>query len=157
MDWIYLFASFSGRISRFPFWVCVGILVVVEFASTWLAYRIEGETLENMINLELAGGDRLSNILALVFTYPEFALAVKRSNDRNLSPWVIGVFFAINVALNLFVILNGAIDPQNQANQIIFLPYALLLLVLIVELGFRRGTEGPNRFGPDPLANTMRQ
>jgi uncharacterized membrane protein YhaH (DUF805 family) len=28
----------------------------------------------------------------------------------------------------------------------------LLALVLIVELGCRRGTDGPNRFGPDPLA-----
>jgi uncharacterized membrane protein YhaH (DUF805 family) len=32
------------------------------------------------------------------------------------------------------------------------LPFALLAVVLIVELGFRRGTIGPNQFGPDPLA-----
>jgi hypothetical protein len=31
-------------------------------------------------------------------------------------------------------------------------PVAVLGLVLLVELGFRRGTVGPNPNGPDPLA-----
>ena len=26
-------------------------------------------------------------------------------------------------------------------------------IALLVELGFRRGTPGPNQYGPDPLAN----
>jgi uncharacterized membrane protein YhaH (DUF805 family) len=88
----------------------------------------------------------------LAFTYPEFALAVKRSNDRNLSPWVVGFFFAFDVALGLLTLSSGAMDPDNPVNQIIIISFGLFLLILIVELGFRRGTEGPNRFGPDPLA-----
>ena len=32
------------------------------------------------------------------------------------------------------------------------LPYLLLGLALLVELGFRKGTTGPNQYGPDPLA-----
>jgi uncharacterized membrane protein YhaH (DUF805 family) len=88
----------------------------------------------------------------LAFTYPEFALAVKRSNDRNLSPWVVALFFAGNVALDLFTLFNGAIDTSDPVNGIILIPFALLGLVLIVELGFRPGTSGPNRFGPDPLS-----
>jgi uncharacterized membrane protein YhaH (DUF805 family) len=137
--WTYLFTSFQGRINREPFWIACGILAAIEIACQWLAYRIEGE--------------RLTTIVDLAFTYPEFALAVKRANDRNLSSWVVGLFFAGNVALDLFTLLNGAIDTANPVNGIILVPFALLGLALIVELGFRRGTSGPNRFGPDPLAD----
>jgi uncharacterized membrane protein YhaH (DUF805 family) len=136
--WIYLFTSFQGRINREPFWIACGILALIEIATQWLAYRIEGE--------------RLSAILDLAFTYPEFAVAVKRANDRNLPSWVVGLFFASNVAMDLFTLFNGTIDPENPINDIILIPFALLGVILIVELGFRRGTSGPNPFGPDPLA-----
>jgi uncharacterized membrane protein YhaH (DUF805 family) len=136
--WIYLFASFQGRINRQPFWIACGILAAIEIATQWLAYRIEGE--------------RLGTILDLAFTYPEFAVAIKRANDRNLPTWVVGLFFASNVAMDLFTLLNGTIDTDNPINGIILIPFALLAVVLIVELGFRPGTSGPNPFGPDPLA-----
>jgi uncharacterized membrane protein YhaH (DUF805 family) len=135
--WLYVFASFQGRINREPFWIACGILAALEIASQWLANRIQGE--------------QLSTILDLAFTYPEFALAVKRAHDRDLPPWLVALFFAVNVALDLFTLLNGAIDIDNPINEIIVLPFALLAVVLIVELGFRRGTVGPNQFGPDPL------
>jgi uncharacterized membrane protein YhaH (DUF805 family) len=48
--------------------------------------------------------------------------------------------------------LNGEIDTANPINSLILVPFAFLGVVLIVELGFRRGTNGPNRFGPDPLS-----
>jgi uncharacterized membrane protein YhaH (DUF805 family) len=135
---IYLFTSFSGRINREPFWIACGILAAVEVAAQWLAGQAEGDT--------------LSTVLDLAFTFPEFALAVKRANDRDLTPWIVALFFAGNVALDLFTLLNGPLDTSNPTNGIILIPFALLAVALIVELGFRRGTEGPNRFGPDPLA-----
>jgi uncharacterized membrane protein YhaH (DUF805 family) len=33
----------------------------------------------------------------------------------------------------------------------IVVPYGVFALALLVELGFRRGTVGPNQYGPDPL------
>jgi uncharacterized membrane protein YhaH (DUF805 family) len=141
MDWTYwtnVFTSFQGRINREPFWIAFAILAAVEIATQWLAYRVEGE--------------RLSSVLDLAFTYPEFAVAVKRANDRNLPSWVVGLFFASNVAMDLFTLLNGTIDTENPVNGIILIPFILLGMALIVELGFRPGTSGPNRSGPDPLA-----
>jgi uncharacterized membrane protein YhaH (DUF805 family) len=138
--WIFLFTSFRGRINREPFWIACAILAAVETLTQWLANRIEGET--------------LATVLDLAFTYPEFAIAVKRSNDRNLTPWIVALFFAINVALDLFTLLNGALDPDAPINNFILIPFTLLAVILIVELGFRLGTSGPNRFGPDPLSNS---
>ena len=136
---IYLFTSFSGRINREPFWIGFGILVAVEVTAQCLASQVEGDT--------------LSTVLDLAFTYPEFELAVKRANDRDLTPWIVALFFAGNVALDLFTLLNGPLDTSNPINGIILIPFALLAVALIVELGFRRGTNGPNRFGPDPLSD----
>jgi uncharacterized membrane protein YhaH (DUF805 family) len=136
--WVYVFTSFQGRINREPFWIAVAILAAVEIVTQWLALQAEGDT--------------LGTILDLAFTYPEFALAVKRANDRDLSPWVVALFFAGNVALDLFALVNGPLDTANPINSIILIPFALLGVILIVELGFRGGTSGPNRFGPDPLS-----
>jgi uncharacterized membrane protein YhaH (DUF805 family) len=35
----------------------------------------------------------------------------------------------------------------------IAVPFTVLLVALMIELGFRRGTIGPNRYGPDPVAS----
>ena len=62
-------------------------------------------------------------IVGLVFLWPSLAVAVKRYHDRDKSGWWI---------------------------LIIFIP-VIGIIWYIVELGFLRGTPGPNRFGPDPL------
>jgi uncharacterized membrane protein YhaH (DUF805 family) len=135
--WTYVFTGFHGRINREPFWIAFGILTAIDIATQLLTYGIESE--------------RLTAVLDLALTYPEFAVAVKRANDRDLPPWVVGLFFAVNVALDLFVLIAGTLDADNPLNQVIIYPLVLLALILLIELGFRRGTVGPNRFGPDPL------
>jgi uncharacterized membrane protein YhaH (DUF805 family) len=143
MDWIYLFTSLNGRISRQTFWIGFAFLIAAELANSSLAYIIESE--------------RLRAIPDLALTYLEFALATKRANDRNLPPWVVALFFGINTALDLFILFTGTFDPEGPIAEIITVPFAILGVILLVELGFRRGTEGPNRFGPDPLADSARR
>jgi len=143
MDWIYLFTSLNGRISRQTFWIGFAFLAAAELANSSLAYVIESE--------------RLRAIPDLGLTYLEFALATKRANDRNLPPWVVALFFGINTALDLFILFTGSFDPESPIAEIITLPFAILGVILLIELGFRRGTEGPNRYGPDPLANSAQR
>jgi uncharacterized membrane protein YhaH (DUF805 family) len=136
--WIYVFTGFYGRINREPFWIAFGILVLVEIASQLLSTQLDSNA--------------LGAILDLAVTYPEFAVAVKRSNDRNLSPWFVAVFFAVAVAADLFTLINGPIDSESTLVYLVQIPLLVMELALIVELGFRPGTPGPNRFGPDPLS-----
>ena len=63
-----------------------------------------------------------------------------------------GDTFAGSVAVDLFTLVYGQVDFQSTPNLLLSIPFAVLALVLLIELGFRRGTEGPNRFGPDPLS-----
>ena len=139
MDWNFLYNSFEGRIGRQAFWIAVAVLSVAELAAHFIAEQIQG--------------DRLSAIVDVAFVYPEFALAVKRAHDRNMPVVFLIVFFAASAFLDLLTVLEmtGTDDEPSSLSVLIAVPFTILALFLLVELGFRRGTPGPNQYGPDPL------
>jgi uncharacterized membrane protein YhaH (DUF805 family) len=139
MDWNFLYNSFEGRIGRQAFWIAVAVLSVAELAAHFIAEQIQG--------------DRLSAIIDVAFVYPEFALAVKRAHDRNMPVVFLIVFFAASALLDLLTVLEmtGTDDEPSSISVLIAVPFTILALFLLVELGFRRGTPGPNQYGPDPL------
>jgi uncharacterized membrane protein YhaH (DUF805 family) len=141
MDWAYLLNSFDGRISRKTFWIAMGALTVAEIFAHIVAEAIQG--------------DRLSAIVDLAFTYPEFAIAVKRGHDREMPLWLLVVFFGAGAVLDLLTVLqlNGTDEEPSMLSVFIVVPFTVLGLALLIELGFRRGTVGPNQYGPDPLGN----
>jgi uncharacterized membrane protein YhaH (DUF805 family) len=140
MDWAYLLNSFDGRIGRKTFWIAMAAITLAEIFGHLLAEEIQG--------------DRLSAIVDLAFTYPEFAIALKRAHDRNLPLWLLITFFGASALLDLFTVLEltGTEDEPSIVSLVIALPFTVLSLALLVELGFRKGTTGPNQYGPDPLA-----
>ena len=142
MDWAYLLTSFDGRISRKTFWIAMAVVTIAEIFGHIIAEEIQG--------------DRLSAIVDLAFTYPEFAVAAKRAHDRNLPLWLLIVFFSAGALLDLLTVLEltGTDDQPSMLSLAIALPFTVMGLALLVELGFRRGTIGPNQNGPDPLAQS---
>jgi uncharacterized membrane protein YhaH (DUF805 family) len=139
IDWAYLFNTFEGRISRQTFWIGIAVLLVAEIFAHVLAEEIQG--------------DRLSAIVDLAYAYPEFALCLKRAHDRNLPLWLLIAFFCASALLDFLTVLEltGTDDQPSLASIAIAVPFTVLGLVLLVELGFRRGTVGPNQYGADPL------
>ncbi|HYQ09109.1 MAG TPA: DUF805 domain-containing protein [Xanthobacteraceae bacterium] len=141
MDWVYLLSSFEGRISRKTFWIGIAVLIVAELAAYLIAEALQG--------------DRLSAIVDLAFIYPEFAVAVKRAHDRDLPIWILVVFFGGEAVLDLLTVLelSGSGEQPSVVSLFIAVPFTVLLVALLIELGFRRGTIGPNQYGPDPVAS----
>jgi|SRR5215469_1385177 len=141
MDWVYLLTSFEGRIGRKTFWIAIAVLVAAEILAHFVTEALQGE--------------RLSAIVDLAFTYPEFAIAAKRANDRDLPIWILIVFFGGGALLDLLTVLglSGSDEQPSVASLFIAIPFTVLLVALMIELGFRRGTIGPNRFGPDPVTS----
>jgi uncharacterized membrane protein YhaH (DUF805 family) len=139
MDWFYLLNGFDGRISRKPFWIAFGVVGAANLLFYFIAEALDG--------------DRLSAIFDLAFTYPQFAIAAKRGQDRNLPLGLVGVVFALSVVLDLLIVLGlaGSNDEPSMVAVVLSVSMLVLGLALLVELGFRRGTIGPNRYGPDPL------
>jgi uncharacterized membrane protein YhaH (DUF805 family) len=76
------------------------------------------------------------------------ATTIKRLHDRNKSGWWIVLFI---VAPNL---LGKFGDSLGDSDVAVFLGLIAFVLNIwgAVELLFLKGTSGPNRFGPDPLA-----
>jgi uncharacterized membrane protein YhaH (DUF805 family) len=141
MDWVYLLSSFEGRISRKAFWIGIAVLIAAELAGYLIAQALQG--------------DRLSAIVDLAFVYPEFAIAAKRAHDRDLPIWILIVFFGGGAVLDLLTVLelSGGNDQPSLMSLMIAVPFTVLLVALLIELGFRRGTIGPNQYGPDPVAS----
>jgi uncharacterized membrane protein YhaH (DUF805 family) len=136
MDFVYLFTSFHGRISREPFWLGFLAVVLAEFVGHTLAVAIQG--------------DQLDSIVGLALNYPEFALLLKRAYDRDQPIWLVATYFIGDAVLNFLGLQGLSGNDLWVAAYYLWLAY---LLALIIDLGFGRGTAGPNRYGPDPLAD----
>ena len=139
IDWVYLYNGFHGRIGRQTFWIGVIVLAAIELVLHFVAEQIQGE--------------RLSAIVDLAFTYPEFAVTLKRAHDRELPVWLLFIFFGANALLDLLAVLGvaGTDETPSMLSLAIMVPYLVFVVALVIELGFRRGTIGPNQYGPDPL------
>jgi uncharacterized membrane protein YhaH (DUF805 family) len=140
MDWAYLFNGFHGRIGRQTFWIAMAVLAVAEIVCHLIADAFQG--------------DRLGAIVDLVFTYPEFAVAMKRAHDRDLPVWLLYIFFGAGAVLDLVTVLGlaGSDETPSMLSLAFAVPFTVFGLALLIELGFRRGSVGPNQNGPDPLA-----
>jgi uncharacterized membrane protein YhaH (DUF805 family) len=139
VDWRYLLWSFSGRIPRRTFWIAFVVVAAAELIAHLIANQIEGE--------------RLSSIVSLAFGYPEFAILAKRGQDRNISAWVPGAFYAFSAFIDFLFVIGaaGTGDEPNGTIVLLTIPWIVCALALLLDFGCRRGTIGPNRFGPDPL------
>ncbi|MBI3434153.1 MAG: DUF805 domain-containing protein [Proteobacteria bacterium] len=135
----YLFNRFDGRIGRRTFWIAFLGLMVVEIV------------IFSLVSANF--GRRPTAILDLALTYPEFAIFVKRANDRDLPVWIVAAFFVFSVLLDFLVVAGFAGAGENPSTliQVLTLPWLVAGLALLIDLGFRRGTPGHNRHGPDPL------
>lgn len=138
MNWTYLLTSIEGRISRQPFWIALLLLFGIEIIA------------------HFAIGERWSTIVSLLLAYPYFAVIAKRGHDRNASTWIAGVFMAGVVLLGFLILLDllGPLENPNTSSYVIVAPLSVMAIILLIDFGFRRGTVGPNRYGPDPLAGT---
>jgi len=145
-----LLTSFHGRISRKQWWigfviVCVGnvlggLLLNPDF---FLA-----ETLPPP-----SWPDALWQIVML---YPATAITVKRFNDCARPAWLGYAFAPIGAMLYLAPHFGHAIGPQSTPILIVmFWAFAAYLVFAFIDNGFVRGTDGPNRYGPDSLGSAQ--
>ncbi|SHK42970.1 Uncharacterized membrane protein YhaH, DUF805 family [Bradyrhizobium lablabi] len=168
--------SFQGRINRAKYWYAIfaSSVACLVFMSI-LAFAIGGITGAGVTSVNLYFLDWLRDFPSFPFTVsfrdaaplpavvlfyamgaPIFvvgmwflaAATIKRLHDRNKSGWWIVPFF---IAPALLDRLSGWIDDPTTAIVVSAIAFGLTVWCF-VELLFLRGTRGPNRFGPDPLA-----
>jgi uncharacterized membrane protein YhaH (DUF805 family) len=131
------FTSLEGRIPRKGFWLGFLVLMVITWILEFILFAIFGVGLMGNIDpsatpeAQAAAASAMFGkmmvplgILTLLLLWPSICLYAKRWHDRDKSGWW---------SLILLIPFIGGIW-------------------MLIELGFLRGTDGPNRFGPDPIA-----
>ena len=86
--------------------------------------------------------------MTCLFAWPYAAVSIKRLHDRNKGGWWIIPFI---VATGLYSEFGDRLSGF-QVKPLVGLATFVLFIWSLAEMYFLRGTHGPNRFGPDPLA-----
>jgi uncharacterized membrane protein YhaH (DUF805 family) len=152
------FTSMDGRINRQAWWIGVVVLIIVAIVLNFILGAIMGGGMPSLDQLTdpaamMAFAQKqgwISLIIGLITAYPYICLSVKRRHDRNNNGYdAIGlIVFSLLWSLVQALGMVGSTNPIYMIVSIIFLIYAIYMLV---QLGFLKGTAGPNNYGPDPL------
>ena len=149
MDWTTLFFSFRGRINRGKYWLVILVYTVVWVAFVGVSMVVIGSDTDNFFKflgtgllVWLAGV-----VLLITVTWSGFATGIKRLHDREKSGWWILLFWLGPS------VLGGIQATSNNPTVAMTMGFGSSALAIwgLVELGFLRGTAGPNLYGPDPL------
>jgi len=174
--------SFEGRINRFKYWYalfasgvfCLVVMLLLAFAIGGIlgadvkSIHIRSQILDVFQNPPSfpfsasfggAGATPHAALIDLIFhaagtpvcifgIWFLAATTIKRLHDRDKSGWWIVAFFVAPAVLNA---IADRLDDSNAAVALLLVGVSLNLWGSF-ELLFRKGASGPNRFGPDPLA-----
>jgi uncharacterized membrane protein YhaH (DUF805 family) len=148
MDWGNLLFGFQGRINRAKFWLAVLVYVVAAILAQIIGFASGSEAVTTLLSSVVG----LANFVSGIF------VGIKRLHDRDKSGWWLllfyiapGVLFGIGLAASVVGIMEGSSGAGGTAFVFLLASFAIWLWAFI-ELGCLRGTVGPNRYGPDPLA-----
>jgi uncharacterized membrane protein YhaH (DUF805 family) len=149
------FIGFDGRLNRQAWWLSVIALIVVAVVLSWIIGLVMGTggmlTLEQAMDpayLQRAAWQGL--IVSVITAYPYIAISVKRRHDRNNNGYDAIGLIVVGILYNLLQAL-GIITMGNTVGMIVGLVFAVYAIYMLVQLGFLKGTAGPNDYGPDPL------
>jgi uncharacterized membrane protein YhaH (DUF805 family) len=142
-----LLFSFSGRLNRKPYWLTTLAMIAILIALILVVALMAGGVgvLTGGSGAGLGFFFIIMLILYLPFLWVGVALGIKRLHDRNKSGWWLLLFWVLPG------ILQGVGEQIGTAGVVLSLVGLGISIWGLVEMGFLRGTVGPNQYGPDPL------
>jgi uncharacterized membrane protein YhaH (DUF805 family) len=151
MNLFALLTSLDGRIGRKSYWIGSLIIIGAVLAVAFAIMTVWGNTAFDNPD---GGNNALSHMLGWALLLASIPVSVKRLHDLNRSGhylWPIFILDALLTAGDLARVTGTATEP-NAIGWVLIAVYGIYSLVLLIHLGFYRGTRGPNDFGADPLA-----
>ena len=141
MDWRYLLDSFDGRIGRKTFWIAMAVVGVANFAGVLRRptdrrrqaerhRRSRSSPIRNSPSPPSAAMTATCRYGSSAFSSPQACCSTCSRSPAGPAP-----------------------TSAEHAFGRVAVPFTILGLGLLIELGFRKGTPGPNQYGPDPLAH----
>jgi uncharacterized membrane protein YhaH (DUF805 family) len=152
LSWSQILFSFKGRLSRTQFligYIFTLVFVAVLFAAITLTienffWGAQPQTEKVTTKLLELLEDRLLLVVTISSWWPALALVLKRLHDLGQGWKAFLVFVALDV---LWAILHLA-NKNELAQGIAGVDFGLTFMLAAI-----KGTEGPNRYGPDPLGS----
>ena len=148
-----LLFSFSGRINRKPWWLtnlAIGVIVFVVMVAVMMMAGGALLSQDPAAMVGALGGVAIVLVIVIIpLIWIWLALGAKRLHDRNKSAWWLLILWVLPLVLQY---IGGMID---SVGFIFGLAGFAISIWAIVELGFLRGTVGPNQYGPDPLEGRL--
>lgn len=151
-SWIDILFSFQGRISRLQF--LIGFLallatnVILALAIVSTANSIfdgaDAQTTDLSGRLRLFEG-RVFSIVEIATWWPTWALILKRLHDIGHGWRIFLLFVGVDIANVAFDFLG----KEELSNQVMIFSVGIALMLAAI-----RGTEGLNKYGPDPLVKS---
>jgi uncharacterized membrane protein YhaH (DUF805 family) len=147
VDFVHLFSSPDGRIGRAAYWIGWVIILVVEVLLRLLLGVPFVTTPADTIAVR-----GMSFMIDAVLLYPSIMVMAKRLHDRGYSGWVVGWLIVPYIVIMITNLLGISGDPENMGvvETLLLLATTVIMIAFMIELGFRRGTDGDNEFGPAP-------
>jgi uncharacterized membrane protein YhaH (DUF805 family) len=137
-----LLFSTQGRMSRAPFWVVVIVTYPLMMAAALgLAFLYEALSTTPVHDMPA-----ICLLAVFLWLWIIAAVGVKRLHDRDRPGYLIAA------PIVLGAIIAVVIAAANQSAAAILPGAGAVALLALVPLGFLKGTQGPNRYGPDPVA-----
>jgi len=134
--------DFSGRAPRSEYWWFTAFHVLIVGLVPMAFFLMLNETFMDFEGNNTPQGDMFEtgmSALFYIFTVPYVTVSVRRFHDMDLSGWWFLAFFVFTLPIEF--------DAENET----FLYLSLIGSVVPTLMCLRKGTDGPNRFGPDPL------
>ncbi len=139
------YADFNGRAPRAEYWWYTLATAIIGLGLDYLDRLVGGSV--------IGVYGPLSLIFTLGLLVPGIAVAVRRLHDINRTGW----WILLDLWSYVFVIagfgkisLESAIKGLSPAPALILIITVLLGAVIMLVFMVTRGSDGPNRYGPDP-------
>jgi uncharacterized membrane protein YhaH (DUF805 family) len=150
LSWSQILFSFKGRLSRTQF--LIGYIFTLVFAAVLFFaitltiehffWGVQPQTEKVTTNLLELLESRLLLVVTMASWWPALALVLKRLHDLGQGWKALLVFVGLDV---LWAILH-LVNKDELAQAMAGVDFGLTFMLAVI-----KGTEGPNRYGPDPL------
>ena len=140
-----LLFSFQGRISRQPYWLVTIAMIALTLVLFGIVFFAVGSFPAGGLEAAIADGTLWLLVLYIPLIWIGLAVATKRLHDRDKSAWWLLLFYGLPG------VLDGAGRAIGDMGTVLSLAGSAISIWALIDLGFLRGTPGPNRYRPDPL------
>ena len=147
---VALYTTTAGRISRKNWWIgVVGIIVASIVLSIILS----------LVGLNAVWAQLV--VYVLLF-FPNWCIGLKRRQDRDNNGMDFKILMGLSGLLTLVQAFGVGVTMTDMGNgvivptpamwmSIVYVAMGIFGIYMLVQLGFLKGTPGPNTYGADPL------